>query len=188
MRMDMRTHTMAFALIGALLAAPVAAQVMPRAQMGRRAELQEQVHARFMDQVSERLGLDQDQRDRLSAVMRETMEQRMNLAQEGMRVRQHLFGAVQDTTTSDQELSRLLDQLQDLRRREFELASGEDAAMNEILTPRQAAQLLVLRARFNQRVEEIRRRNGGRMGPPGPPMMDLEPPGTGMHPPGPGLK
>lgn len=192
----MRKRTMAAVLAAALLAAPAAAQVMPHGQMGRRAELQQRVHARFMDEVAERLGLDQDQKDRLSTVMRETMDERTTLAQEGMRVRQHLFAAVQDTATSGQELGRLLDELRDLRRREYELANREDAAVSEILTTRQAAELLVLRARFNQRVEEIRRRSGNRMmGPPGPPMSD-EPrgpgspghPGMDMDAPWPGLK
>jgi Spy/CpxP family protein refolding chaperone len=174
----MRKRTVGIALALAVLAAPTAAQVVPRGQMGRRAELQARVHERFMDQVAQRLGLDQGQRDRLSSVLRQTMEDRMALAQEGVRVRQHLFAAVQDTATSDQELQRLLDQLRDLRQREFELANREDAAMAEILTPRQAAQLLVLRARFNERVQEIRRQGPGRMmGPP--------PGGTGMAPPPP---
>lgn len=173
--MKTRTRMAWFAVLAATVAWPVTAQVPPHRPgqgMGRRAELQQRIHERFMGEVGERLGLDEAAAERLSAVMREMMEARMELAQDGQRVRQHLLVAAQDPGTSTDELARLLNELAELRSREFQLAEREDATLAEFLTPRQRAQLLVLRARFNQRVQEIRARG---MGPPGPGMM--RPPG-----------
>ncbi len=151
-----------------LLAAPLTAQVRGVPPQGRRAELMERIHDRFMDEIAERLGLDEDQKERVSTILRETMEERRELAREGVVVRQHFLAVARDSATSTAELERSLDEMRALRRREFELAEAEDDALARVLTPRQHAELLLLRHRFNQRVHDVRGRMG-RQAPPGPP-------------------
>ncbi len=156
------------ALALALWAAPAGAQV-PRGMQGRRAELMERIHERFVDEIAERLGLDEAQQERVSTILRETMERRRELARASMRVRLHFFAAVQDSGTATGELERLMTELRELREQEFGLANEEEEALSEVLTVRQLAEFLYLRHRFNQRVQELR--GGGRMGPPGSPRL-----------------
>jgi len=162
------TRWLSGALALLLVAAPLTAQVRGVPPQGRRAELMERIHDRFMDEIAERLGLDEGQRERVSTILRETMEERRDLAREGVVARQHFFAAVQDPATSTAELERLLEEMRELRRRAFELAEAEDDALARVLTPRQHAELLLLRHRFNQHVRDVRGRMG-RQGPPGPP-------------------
>jgi Spy/CpxP family protein refolding chaperone len=182
--------TMAMAGLLVALGAPLTAQVPQGPGPQRRAQLEARIHERFMDEVSSRLGLDEGQKERMSATLQQTMETRQSMALRGRQLRQHLVAAVQDSATAMTEIERILREMKELRRQEFELAEREDAVMAEFLTPRQQAEFLVLRTRFNERVQQLRgnmqRRGQGPMRPPGGPGTGLTP-GGGPGSPWPGF-
>jgi Spy/CpxP family protein refolding chaperone len=162
------------AVIAALLVTvPAAAQVPRRPMMqNERAMLQQRIHARFMEVLVQRLRLDDQQRDRVSEILQNDMRERMTLARKSMQARRQLAAAAADTTTEPATIQALLDEMNQLRRQETALAAREDSALATVLTPRQRAEFIILRSRFNERVQEIRRGMGGRgmHGPPsGPP-------------------
>lgn len=166
----MRPNTR-FVLAAALAASLVlpgaaAAQQQWRADP-RRERLETEVLERFVDRAARELALDADGRDRLGRVLRASAEQRRAIAEESRRLRQELARALREPSTSDGEFERLLDELAALRERELGQWRDEQRALADVLDPRQRAQFLVLAARFQDRVRDVRRRGGGQ--PPGPP-------------------
>jgi len=163
-----------------LVALPATAQV-PRRSMTQndRAALQQRVHARFMEILSRRLGLDDQQREKVSDILRKDMQDRMELAHRSMTARRRLALATADTATAPDRIQAILDDIDRLRQQETALAAREDSALATVLTPRQRAEFIILRGRFNERVRQIRGgMGGGRMRgqPPGGPP-DHAPPG-----------
>ncbi len=157
-----------------LLAAPAVGQVPGRPMMqGERARLQQRIHARFMEVLVQRLQLDDHQRDRVSEILQNDMQARMDLARKSMQARHRLAVATADTSTAPATLQALLNEMDSLRQQETALAAREDSALATVLTPRQRAEFIMLRARFNERVRQIR----GGMGMPG-----MRGPGSGPPP------
>ena len=91
----------------------------------------------------------------------------MTLETEVQSLRQELDRTLRDPATPDGEFESLLDRLAALRTRELELWHDEQRALAGVLTPRQRARFLVLAARFQERVRELRRGDAGQ--PTGPP-------------------
>lgn len=153
------------------LPAAAAAQEPARPPRGeaRRAELEARLHTRFLERAAQELALDAGDRERLGAVLRETAEDRRDLAREALEVRRSLAEAMRDSTTSDATFRELLARLDRLRERELELWRRERSRLAEFLSPRQQAAFMGVRARFNERLMEIRarRRPAGRS-PRGP--------------------
>jgi Spy/CpxP family protein refolding chaperone len=170
----MRRLPTSLAVMAMLLATvPAAAQVPRRPMMqNNRARLQQRIHARFMEILTQRLHLDDQQRDQVSEILQSDMHDRMELARKSMQARRRLAQATADTTTDPAALQALLDEMDSLRQQEAALAAREDSALATILTPRQRAEFIMLRSRFNERVRQIRGGMGrpGMHGPPsGPP-------------------
>jgi len=159
------------ALVAALAALPVLPPAVPAQQPWRadtrRERLEAEVLSRFVNRAARDLELDADGRARLESVLRASAERRRAIAQEARSLRQELDRTLRDPATPDGEFESLLDRLAALRTRELELWHDEQRALAGVLTPRQRARFLVLAARFQERVRELRRGNAGQ--PTGPP-------------------
>jgi Spy/CpxP family protein refolding chaperone len=138
----------------------------------RREVLERQVRTQFMAQVAQRLELTGDQRERV----RETLEQgavaRRDLALESRSVRMDLMQAVREEDAPMSRFEAILDRLRYIRELEREIESREEAALAEILNPRQRAMFLMMRMQFNERIRQMRGAGPGegpghQGGPPG---------------------
>lgn len=143
--------------LGFLLPAPVRAQD-PEA---RRAQLEAEVFERFLNRTAEELQLDESGRARLEKTLRQAGQRRRELGGQWRDLRQHLIEAVRDSSTSEAEFTRLLNELTALRARDYELWRDEQKALADVLNPRQRAQFAVLFLRFNERLQEMRFRRAG---------------------------
>jgi len=118
----------------------------------RRAELEAQIFSRFMDRVTEQLKLDTGSRQRLEEQLRANGDRRRALARSTVQLRQQLVRATRDSTASEAEIQRLLNQFDQLRQQENELWSSEQQALANLLSPRQRALFTLEWLRFNERV------------------------------------
>jgi Spy/CpxP family protein refolding chaperone len=122
----------------------------------RRAHLERQVRERFLGHATERLQLNDQQRDRLRAVLERGAEERLQLARDSRGLRAEMMRAVRDDATPRATYERLLTQLEELREREIALERRESAALGRFLEPRQQAAFLVLRIQLNEQVRDMR--------------------------------
>jgi len=147
------------------------AQRLPRDQrLGRmggapegRARLEAQIFDRFMNRVSRDLQLDANSRTRLERHVRETGQQRRQLAQQSVQLRRRLNQAVQDPNRSDAEIAGLLNEFEQLRTRENELWKNDQNALGQMLTPRQRAVFTLQFMQLNDRIRDLVQQ---RQGPP----------------------
>lgn len=154
------TRWMRRGTLALLLAVPVGASAQqPRMGAGR-ARLQAQVIDRFVELSARDLGLDDGGRQRLAEVVRETMQRRQDLARQSAELRRQLAASLRASDTGDAEFARLLDRLDALRERELALWKQENAELARFLTPRQRAEFLALRARFNEHIMQLRQGSG----------------------------
>jgi hypothetical protein len=136
----------------------------------RRDRLEAQVRRRFLTQAAQRLGLDESQRGHLEGALRSGAEARRDLMLESRRLRVELMQAVRADSTPPATYEGLLDRLEALREREWELERREAAQLETFLDARQRAAFLIMRMHFN---DQVRRMQGaparGRGGPGGMP-------------------
>ena len=151
-----------------LVVAPVPVMAQVRGDQERRTELERQVRRQFLAQVAQRLQLTSDQREQVRAVLAERAEDRRDLALESQALRIELIQAVRDEDAPMSRFEAILEQLEALRSREREIEEQEEAALAEILDPRQRAVFLILRMQLNERIRQMRGPGGMGGGPPGP--------------------
>jgi septal ring factor EnvC (AmiA/AmiB activator) len=154
----MRT-TIVLTLLTLLMPCTVLAQE-PEQQPDRRMQLEQQVRGQFLRQVAARLGLTDDQRERVRTVLAEGAESRRDLALESRGLRMDLMQAVRNEDTPMSEFQELLARLEAVRERERAIQREEEEALAGILDARQRAVFLMLRMQFNDRVRRMQ------MGPP----------------------
>ena len=154
-------------VVALLLPAVLQAQNPPGGP--RRAMLQGEVVRRFMNHVSNQLQLDAPTRGKLEQHLRQSGEQRRALAQRSDQLRREAMDAVRDSTTSDAEYRRLLNEMTDLRLKEENLWKEDQLALGRILTPRQQLQFVFMWLRFNEQVRDLARPPRGRPWEGGPP-------------------
>ncbi len=155
----MRTaRVVAGSLLFALAASGAAAAAAQQPQMmrPRQQQLEAQVLDRFVGAAARNLGLDGAREARLRQVVQTTATRRRDLARASFAVRRDLAAALQSPGTTDEEFSRLLDRVDDVRRRELRIWIDENAELRSLLSPRQRAAFLAMRARFNDRVMRLR--------------------------------
>ncbi len=157
-------RTCASLLIAVALPAALSAQEPPRLPPAgepagaRRAELEARLYERFLERATQELGLAAATRERLGDVIKETAESRRELAREGLEVRRSLVAALRDPASPDTTFRQLLGRLDELRERELRIWRRERSRLAEFLSPRQQAEFMGLRARFNDRLLEFRNR------------------------------
>lgn len=130
----------------------------------RRAELEQRVRQQFLRHVADRLDLTAEQRTRVREVLAEGAEARRDLALESQALRIDLIQAVRDDEAEMARFEAILERLEAIRAREREIAQQEEAALAEVLDPRQRAVFLLLRMEMNDRVRQLRRHGPGGMG------------------------
>lgn len=146
----------------------------------RRAALEEEVRRRFAGAVQLRVGLTDDQMQRLGPLSRRFEEQRRQLQMEERETRLALQeavrpGAAPDSAKTEQLLARFFD----VQRRRVQLMESEQRELAALMTPIQRARYLAMQEQFRRRLEQLR--------PPmrGPFDGDFGPPGAGRRrPPG----
>lgn len=153
--------TVAFALALAL-GAPAQAQNGPRAE---RAEMERRVRARFAETVKSELGISNEQLDRLGKVQESFLQRRQELVRRDVALRRRM-GAPADAP-SDDESSKLLEELAAVREDEARLFRDEMNGMLEILEPRQVLRFYELREQLMDRVRRLRQEGPERGGPAG---------------------
>lgn len=135
----------------------------PPATSQRRAVLEEQIMRAFVQRAAQELRLEAGARDRLWQFMERGEAQRRALAREGADLAAQLQRALRNPATPDREFERILAAMDEVRERELALWRSEHQALAEFMTPRQRAQYVTIRNRFNQAVIQVR--GGGRRGP-----------------------
>jgi Spy/CpxP family protein refolding chaperone len=156
-------------LVLALVAFPVAPVDAQRRGQGRRqgqdrAELEGRVRARFGQMVQERLGLNEEQSERLGQIVAGFQEERMLLAREDRALRARMQAVLLEESESEEEAMELLARVQALRLQEATLLQSEQEALLEVLAPSQVLRFHALRDQMGQRIRQLR---GGGPGPPG---------------------
>jgi Spy/CpxP family protein refolding chaperone len=146
---------------------PASAQ-RAEAPAARRQLLQQEVVERFLQRVSNRLGLDEAQRRQLVQVVRMHDAQRRELTRQARQLRQDLVRAANDASTPPGELDRVLARMGELRQRDLQLWRAEQADLARVLTPRQRAQFMVLRLDFFEMVQRARQAPGAPLQPNAP--------------------
>lgn len=131
----------------------------------RRAALEAQFFGRFIDRIATELELSPAKRDELAQALRQSGQRRWALLQEAWRLRAELARLADSPDARDDEISRTLTAIEDLRDREHALWRDEQRALAAVLTPRQRARFEVLRTQFNERALQMRWRRHS-AGPP----------------------
>lgn len=146
----------------ALCAAMLAAAALPAQQVApdnpRRAQLEEQLRMRIAGMIKERVGLDDDQLQRLGRVNEGMDTRRRALVEQERDIRIGLRQEVMLEQSSDQQrVARLLDQLLAVQRQRLELVHEEQRALAEFMTPVQRAKYMAVQEQVHRAVEEMRR-------------------------------
>ena len=145
------------ALTGAAAEPALAQQSQGRAQMEQR------IRQRFLENAKERLGLDQTQARDLAQVLEEARLERAAIAAETRALRSRVRGALRRAggqPLSDAEGADFLEELRALSDRERDLVIREQEALGEFMGPGQIVLFYQLRDQLNQRIREIRARRG----------------------------
>ncbi|MGQ0813956.1 MAG: hypothetical protein ACT4O1_05770 [Gemmatimonadota bacterium] len=143
-------------LVTLFLPAPLAAQGPPMKE--RRQMLQRQIGERFMQTVATQLRLDPETRTQLQQQLLQSGERRRDLAERSQILRLQMVRAARDSTTSDAELRKFLNEATALKEREDELWKGDQAALSRILTPRQHVHFMFMWLRFNDQIRDVTNR------------------------------
>ncbi len=137
-----------------------------------RAQLERQIRARFAGIIRERLGLDQDQADRLGEVLGSFEAPRRQLRRDEAALRHEVDDFLGRASQDQQQARALMDRMASLRVREADLFAREQEGLLQVLTPAQLLRFHTVRDELNQRVrrlrsggDERRRRPGGSNGP-----------------------
>lgn len=154
---------MALSLAGSALAQSPLRQtqggVAPGAGMQgpARAQLEEDIRRGFARAVRMRVGLSDDQMQRLGPLTRRYEEQRRRLQLEERDARMSLQTVIRDETAPDSvKIEQLLQRLLDVQRRRVQLAESEQGELAAIMTPIQRAKYLALQEQVRRRLEQMR--------------------------------
>ncbi|HXF95523.1 MAG TPA: hypothetical protein VNI61_05420 [Gemmatimonadales bacterium] len=124
----------------------------------RRAALRAQIERRFAEHVRRELGLTDDQAAKLRATQERYGERRRALLERQRELRQALGAQMRPGQAANPDSVRqLMDALQAGRAELFKLEQEEDREMATYLSPVQRARFQMMRERFLQRVQELRR-------------------------------
>lgn len=161
--------------LGALvLAAPLPAQQNDRAATARaadsaaiaspaRRQLEQRLHQRMLEVTRRRLGLTQEQVDKLSATNQRYSAQRRSLAQRERALRLELRAQLRRGDAADQKrVAQLLDQALQAQQERLDIYRKEQSDLAAFLTPVQRAKYLGLQEQLRSRVDELRRRGDDR--------------------------
>jgi len=131
-----------------------------------RARLRQQIEDRFAARIKEQVGLSDEQLTKLRSTWITYGSRRRELEARERLLRSALGAQMRPGVAANQDsVSRLTDGLVNLRSSYAQIARDENREMATYLTPVQRTQLLTMRERFLQRIQEIRREQRARQGP-----------------------
>lgn len=144
------TGLLACCLLGAT---PVVAQETD--DPARAGELRRRIEERFTARVQEDLGLSEQQAEKLRRTAGNYFDERRRLEAEERRIRAALAGELRPGVAANpQSVSRLTDELLDVKIRYAESYRSESKELAGFLDPVQRAQYFILRERLLDRVRE----------------------------------
>lgn len=160
----MRTRRMAqwaglAAWIALAVPAATSAQRRPDGPPPDRAQIEQRIRAQMGRMMQERLGLDEEQAERLSEVVRSFDEQRRDIGRRELEARRRA-GELTGTDGNDAEARELLELQAELRMQEAELFRAEQRALLDVLSPAQVLELQDLRQDIGDRIRALRGRGG----------------------------
>jgi Spy/CpxP family protein refolding chaperone len=171
------SRTLLLALVAAVVAWPTALDAQQGPQ-GRRREvdrerLEQRIRAQMGRMVRERLGLDEEEATRLSAVVQDFDARRRALFVEEQATRRSVEAFLNQGTDDEAQALVLIERVTELRLQEAQLFREEQEALLDVLTPTQLLELQDLRQDLGQRIRALRGGRGGdsdrrRGGGPGP--------------------
>ncbi len=139
-------------------AADSAAAVSPQ-----RRQLEQRLHQRMLDVTRSRLGLTQDQVDKLSATNQRYEQQRHSLARRERSLRLELRAQLRRGDSADQaRVGELLEQTFEAQQERLALYRREQSDLAAFLTPVQRAKYMGLQEQMRSRIDELRWRGRDR--------------------------
>ncbi len=150
---------------------------MQQATPEQRQQLQRRIREELARAAREKVGLTDDQMQKLAPVNRKYAEQRRDLMLQERDVRMQLRRELMDTTSPDQaKIAQYQHQLLDFQRKRLDIVDAEDKELSTFMTPAQVARYRALQEQIRMRVQQMRR-----MPPGGPPTQPdgTRPPGAG---------
>jgi len=184
------TIRVAFAFALSLSVAASASAQRPNRQMAgrgqggrpgdaRRNELEDEVRRGFARAVRERVGLNNDQMQKLGPMTRKFEDQRRQTQMDEREARTKLQALVLVGSDADSvRIKGFIAQLNDVRRRRAQIDEAEQKDLATIMTPLQQAKFLGIQEQVRRRLEQMRPMPGGPP-PDGMPPGDAPPPEPG---------
>jgi len=174
--MTPRLRMLALLLVPSVL---LGQEVRPDMDTVRAERLRRQIEQRFSTYVRTELDLSDEQMSQLHATNEKYFTQRRDLALRQRDLRRALQQQMRPGVAADPDsVGQLNAALRQNRARLFELEQAQEQEMSAYLTPVQMARYRMLRERFMERVNQLRRRGaGGPAGPGAPGMRGSRPPG-----------
>jgi len=128
----------------------------------RAEQLRQEIESRFAARVREQLGLTDDQSRRMERTVRDYFRKRRALEVEEQGLRRDAAAELRPGVAADTDrLSRVLDQLIDVRIRYAQSYRDESRELATYLTPVQRGQYFMMRERLFDQVREFQRQRGG---------------------------
>ncbi len=155
----MRPLTVGMFVLGILLAAAPARAQEPAPGRPRAEELRRRVRERLAERVRQQLDLTDDQMRQLRSTVGKFGGRRRDMAARQRNLREALAGELRPGVGASRDsVSRLTDELMELRVRYAESFGEEQGEMARYLDPVQRAKLVLLRERLLHRAQEFRHR------------------------------
>jgi Spy/CpxP family protein refolding chaperone len=126
-----------------------------------RAQLEQRIRAQMGRLMRERLGLDDDQAAKLSAVVQDFDGRRRELLTQEEATRRRVDAVLLESGADQTEARQLVDRMGDLRIQEAQLFRSEQEALLDVLTPSQVLRLQQLRQDIGRRIRALGGPNPG---------------------------
>lgn len=134
-----------------------------------RAQLEDDVRREFSRVVRERVGLSDDQMQKLGPLTQKYEQQRRQTQMDERNTRIRLQAALLDSNPSDStRINQFLQQLLDVQKRRVAIAEAEQNELGTIMNAHQRARYLGLQEQVRRRLEQMRPFPGGPPDGPGP--------------------
>ncbi len=132
-----------------------AANRNPLAAAQQRAALERQIIRRFVQQSANAMKLDSQGRSHLERLLQESNGRRRELVLASADLRRRMGAAIRDPATGDGPFESLLQEAQELRRREHEIWQRDQDELSRTLTPRQRAIFVMHWIRLQEQIQAL---------------------------------
>ena len=150
-------------LLALAFASGLGAQTPP--DSARAEELRLEIERRFGERVRTELALSDEQATKLKATHERVGERRRALMRQQMERRRALQGQMRPGVQANADsVRKLMDAMHAGRMDMLKIEQDEDKEMSGYLTPVQRAQFQMMRQRFVERIQEVRRERAGMRG------------------------